>query len=173
MVQDMKKFTACVTSKNMPKMDKHTIIRKNRLKNKKHAAKHPILKKVVAYLLSDSYMYNPLVSSQPWFDLPPPKQLFPSTGIQEGVALPIRGKNKKLIDKVVDYLEADCYLYAPLIDNNHHHHKCCSTGAHDVANDNSGGEMKKGGDELSQQVGVGHVVKKSVAYRETVKRVVH
>lgn len=58
-------------------------------------------------------------------------------GIQEGVAIPTRGRNKKLIDKVVDYLEADCYLYAPLIDNNQHN-KCCYKSAHDLANDNSG-----------------------------------
>ena len=35
------------------------------------------------------------------------------------MALPIRGRNKKLIEKVVDFLEADCYLYSPLLTNEH------------------------------------------------------
>lgn len=40
-------------------------------------------------------------------------------GMQEDVAVPVEGRNKNLIEKVVDFLEADCYLYSPLIVDDH------------------------------------------------------
>ncbi|KAI3524253.1 hypothetical protein L1887_02906 [Cichorium endivia] len=106
-----------LTSKQKPM--KRTSIRKH--KNKRHTRRNLFFNKVVSYLLSDSYLYNPLVSPQPTFDFPPPKLIstFPVGGEQGDVALPIRGSNKKLIEKVVDFLEADCYLYSPLLTYDH------------------------------------------------------
>ncbi|GJW83183.1 hypothetical protein Tco_0156328 [Tanacetum coccineum] len=96
---------------------KRTIIRKN--KHRKHRTKHLMFKKVVPYLISDCYMYNPLVSPQPALDFPPPKQIFTPSGNEEGVALPVKRRNKKLLDKIVDFMEVDSYMYCPLLDNEH------------------------------------------------------
>ncbi|KAI3803117.1 hypothetical protein L1987_31266 [Smallanthus sonchifolius] len=114
---------------------KRTVIRKNR--HKKHTTKH-LINKVVSYLNSDCYMYNPLVSPQPSMDFPPPHQIFTSPGVHEDVALPIKGiSNKKLFDKVVDFLEVDCYLYSPLVTNEH---VCSKSHATNIS---SGGPMQK------------------------------
>ncbi|KAI3775331.1 hypothetical protein L1987_49902 [Smallanthus sonchifolius] len=170
---------------------KRTVIRKNR--NKKHTTKD-LINKVVSYLISDCYMYNPLVSPQPSLDFPPPPQIFTSpgkkitcrlhfrffykfevtkslvgiVGIHEDVALPIKGSNKKLFDEVVDFLEVDCYLYSPVVTNEH----VCSK-SH-ATSKSSGGQMQKGtvrgGEDLSRQLrATSPVVKKTVAYRESMK----
>lgn len=57
---------------------KRTIIRKHKMK--KHTRKDLVFNKVFSYLISDCYMYNPLVSSQSTFDFPPPKQIITSPG---------------------------------------------------------------------------------------------
>ncbi|KAL4589963.1 hypothetical protein LXL04_002876 [Taraxacum kok-saghyz] len=149
---------------------KRTIIRKH--KHKKHTRKDLILNKVVSYLISDSYMYNSLVSPQPTFDFPPPKLLSTFAGGEGDVAVPIRGSNKKLIEKVVNFLEADCYLYSPLLNNNEH---VCSMSR--LATPNSGNVKTVGGRESTEteggQTGELHpspVVTETVAYRESLKR---
>ncbi|KAI3751338.1 hypothetical protein L2E82_22416 [Cichorium intybus] len=80
-----------LTSKENPM--KRTSIRKR--KKKRHTRRNLFFNKVVSYLLSHSYLYNPLVSPQPTFDFPPPKLIstFP-VGEQGDVALPIRGSSK-------------------------------------------------------------------------------
>ncbi|KAL7600133.1 hypothetical protein Lser_V15G23707 [Lactuca serriola] len=141
---------------------KRTIIRKH--KHKKHTTKDLFMNQVVSYLISDSYMYNPLVSPQPTFDLLPPKQLYSTfAGGYGDVALPIRGRNKKLIEKVVDFLEADCYLYSPLLTNEH----VCSKSL--PANPSSGHFKTLGGSEKSTETQGRPVVTGTVAYRETMK----
>ncbi|KAJ0523036.1 hypothetical protein HanIR_Chr10g0489351 [Helianthus annuus] len=183
----MKRIT-CFISRNFPTMKKHVIPSsttplginnkhpmKRKHRHKKHAAKHLFFNKVVSYLLSDSHMYNPLVSPQPSFDFPPPKHMFTSSsgGVQDDVVMPVKEKNKKLIEKVVDFLEADCYLYSPLVTNEHVCYKSTHGG-----NINSGGQMQKentvgeGGD-LRSQLRARAVVKKTVAYGESVKHMVH
>ncbi|XP_059637568.1 uncharacterized protein LOC132279569 isoform X2 [Cornus florida] len=72
--------------------------------------KKGLLKKVVDYLKSDSYMFAPLISS-PTFDFSSPTTS--STGVE--TEKPIEEKNKKLLKKVGDYLKSDCYMYAPLL----------------------------------------------------------
>ncbi|MFS7899510.1 hypothetical protein Hanom_Chr00s062333g01785561 [Helianthus anomalus] len=88
----MKRIT-CFISRNFPTMKKHVIPSstttplginnkhpmKRKHRHKKHAAKHLFFNKVVSYLVSDSHMYNPLVSPQPSFDFPPPKHMFTSS----------------------------------------------------------------------------------------------
>ncbi|KAL4557746.1 hypothetical protein LXL04_035934 [Taraxacum kok-saghyz] len=82
-----------------------------------------------------------------------------TVGGEGDTAVPIRGSNKKLIEKVVNFLEADCYLYSPLVNNNDH---VCSMSR--LATPNSETE---GG-----QIGELHpssVVTGTVAYRESLK----
>ncbi|KAG6644214.1 hypothetical protein CIPAW_08G040600 [Carya illinoinensis] len=65
-----------------------------------------LLKKLVDYLISDSYMFAPLISSPPkmFRSSPPP--------IRE----PIREtKKKKLFKNIGEYLKSDSYMYAPLL----------------------------------------------------------
>ncbi|CAI9285563.1 unnamed protein product [Lactuca saligna] len=143
-----------------PKPIKRTIIRKH--KHKKHNRKDLFMKQIVSYLVSDSYMYNPLVSPQPAFDFLPPKQLSTFTGGYGDVALPIRRRNKKLVEKVFDFLEADCYLYSPLLTNDH----VCSKSL--PANPSSGTFKTLGGSESTETQGR-PVVTRTVAYRETMK----
>ncbi|KAL8235042.1 hypothetical protein R6Q59_021142 [Mikania micrantha] len=178
----MKKIVS-VTSKYLTTMEKHVIASSTPLgisnknpkkrtvlrKNKKHATKDLIFNKVVSYLISDSYMYNPLVSRQPTFDFTPPSQIFASTGIQEDVALPIKGRNKKLFEKVIHFLEADCYFYSPLITDE----QVCSKKR--AAVKNSGGQMQtrtvKEYEDLGWQLGANH--RKSAVSRGPVKHMIH
>uniref|UniRef100_A0A5B7B1K6 Uncharacterized protein n=1 Tax=Davidia involucrata TaxID=16924 RepID=A0A5B7B1K6_DAVIN len=71
-----------------------------------------LFKKVVDYLRSDSYMFAPLISSQP-SDFPSTKICSSATGIE--TKKPIKENNEKLVKKVGDYLKSDCYMYAPLV----------------------------------------------------------
>ncbi|KAG6698879.1 hypothetical protein I3842_08G041500 [Carya illinoinensis] len=65
-----------------------------------------LLKKLVDYLISDSYMFAPLISS-------PPKMFRSSPPL---VREPIREtKKKKLFKKIGEYLKSDSYMYAPLL----------------------------------------------------------
>lgn len=81
-------------------------------KIKKHSRKTKLLKKIFDYLKSDSFLFAPLVSSQP--SVPPTKTLPTATAGVE-IMKPQEDENKKLVDKVGDYLKSDSYLYAPLI----------------------------------------------------------
>ncbi|PSS04314.1 ATP-dependent RNA helicase [Actinidia chinensis var. chinensis] len=82
-------------------------------KPKKHHKKKRLFKKIVDYLKSDSYMFAPLVSSQPsGFSTTDPSPISP-TGVE--TKKPSEEKNKKLLKKVEDYLKSDSYMYAPLI----------------------------------------------------------
>ncbi|KAH7860876.1 hypothetical protein Vadar_019039 [Vaccinium darrowii] len=82
-------------------------------KLKKHTRKKRIFKKMVAYLKSDSYLFGPLVSSQP-SDFPPTITV-PSFATGVEMMKPSEEENKKLLEKVEDYLKSDSYMYAPLI----------------------------------------------------------
>ncbi|MFS7899511.1 hypothetical protein Hanom_Chr00s062333g01785571 [Helianthus anomalus] len=94
-------------------------------------------------------------------------------GVQDDVVMPVKERNKKLIEKVVDFLEADCYLYSPLVTKEHVCYKSTHGG-----NMKSGGQMQKentvgeGGD-LRSQLRARAVVKKTVASGESVKHMVH
>ncbi|KAG5563802.1 hypothetical protein RHGRI_000112 [Rhododendron griersonianum] len=81
-------------------------------KIKKHSRKKKLFKKIFDYLKSDSFLFAPLVSSQP--SVPPTKTLPTATAGVE-IMKPHEDENKKLVDKVGDYLKSDSYLYAPLI----------------------------------------------------------
>ncbi|KAK1417138.1 hypothetical protein QVD17_26260 [Tagetes erecta] len=181
----MKKIV-CLMSRNLATMKKHAISssstvpllgvsNKKPMKRTKNRHKKQLKKDFMfSYLISDTYMYNPLVSHQPTFDFPPPP--INSSGMQEDVAMPVvEGRNKNFIEKVVDFLEADCYLYSPLIVDNDDHHVCVKT--HVPHKTSEGVAMQKGRVEedgdLSKPVrGRPPVVQKTVAYRESVKRVV-
>ncbi|XP_041021252.1 uncharacterized protein LOC121262728 [Juglans microcarpa x Juglans regia] len=68
-----------------------------------------LLKKLVDYLRSDSYMFAPLISSPPkMFRSSPP----PGTEVRE----PMREtKKKKLFKKIEEYLKSDSCMYALLL----------------------------------------------------------
>ncbi|KAJ9557894.1 hypothetical protein OSB04_012508 [Centaurea solstitialis] len=158
-----------------PKPMKRTIIR-NKKKKKKNDL---VLNKVISYLLTDCYMYNPLISPQPTFDLPPPKQISTS---QEDMALPIRRSN----NQVVGFLETDCYLYSPLLVENHppppmspvglvsgHFHTrgvSSSTETQDGQMQHNVRDNTDLGTQLRARL---KVLKETVAYHESVKHTVH
>ncbi|XP_024971213.1 uncharacterized protein LOC112510138 [Cynara cardunculus var. scolymus] len=156
---------------------KPTIIRKNKKKSK-----DLVFNKVVSYLLSDSYMYNPLISPQPTFDFPPPKQISTSAGGPEDMALPTGSSNHKFIE----FLETDCYLYSPLLAEKHvcskNHPPAPSSGHFQIRGGSSSTETQVGqmqhsereggdlGDQLRARL---KVLKETVAYHESVNQVVH
>lgn len=159
---------------------KRTIIRNNKKKNKNK--KDFVFNKVISYLLSDSYMYNPLISPQPTFDLPPPKQISTSPGGPGEMTLPIGESNNKFIH----FLETDCYLYSPLLATKHvcfKNHPPTPTSGHfqtrqgSSSTETQGGQMqhseREGGDLGSQLRARLEVLKETVAYHESVKHVVH
>ncbi|XP_065850432.1 uncharacterized protein [Euphorbia lathyris] len=84
---------------------KKPIIRRIRRKKKS------LLKKIVDYLKSDSYMFAPLVSHYPSDFLASNVTVSSSTAGVENR----KGKNKSLVEKVGNYLNSDSYLYAPLL----------------------------------------------------------
>ncbi|KAI3715111.1 hypothetical protein L6452_22079 [Arctium lappa] len=158
---------------------KRTIIRNSNNNNKNKNKKDLVLNKLISYLVSDSYMYNPLISPQPTFDLPPPKQISTFPG---DMALPIGESNNIFIH----FLETDCYLYSPLLAKKH---VCCKnhpptptseyfrTREGSSSTKTQGGQMqhngREGGDLGSQLRARLKVLKKTVAYHESVKHVVH
>ncbi|KAG7972420.1 hypothetical protein I3843_07G182600 [Carya illinoinensis] len=72
-------------------------------------SKKKLLKKVVDYLRSDSYMFAPLISSQ--------SRTLRSSAERAEVREPIReNNNKRSIEKIGEYLKSDTYMYAPLVD---------------------------------------------------------
>lgn len=99
--------------------------------------KKSLLKKVVDYLKSDFYMFAPLVKSRShrkihfssavgiksFFNLLVFHHFFFVFGcvfysfLFSGMEIkePVKGKNKKLLEKIVDYMKSDSYLYASLI----------------------------------------------------------
>ncbi|CAK7338085.1 unnamed protein product [Dovyalis caffra] len=78
-------------------------------KNKKR-----FLKKVVDYMKSDSYMFAPLISNQPADFLASKSSSSSITAVEmkEGM----KERNKRLLEKVGDYLKSDTYMYAPFCD---------------------------------------------------------
>ncbi|CAL5328420.1 unnamed protein product [Camellia sinensis] len=90
-------------------MDKIVISLGVHKKIKKHSKKG-LLKKVIHYLKSDTYMFAPLVSPQS-------SDFLPTNTLPTGVEImkPSKEKNQKLLKKVGEYLKSDCYMYAPLI----------------------------------------------------------
>ncbi|CAL5376516.1 unnamed protein product [Camellia sinensis] len=91
-------------------MDKIVISLGVHKKFKKHSKKKGLLKKVIHYLKSDTYMFAPLVSPQPSDFLP--RNTLP-TGVE--IMKSSKEKDQKLLKKVGEYLKSDCYMYAPLI----------------------------------------------------------
>ncbi|XP_071717574.1 uncharacterized protein [Rutidosis leptorrhynchoides] len=158
---------------NKQKPMKRTGIRKH--KNKKHTKKDLIFNKVVSYLISDSYLYNPLVCPQPTFDIPPPKQIFTPPENQEDVALPIKGsKNKTLMEKVVDFLQADCFLYSPLVGDGENvgfkSQLVNSTSETQVGHEQHMTQERR---DVSGSLRARPVVKKTVSYRESLKHMIY
>lgn len=160
-------------------------------KIKKHSRKKKLFKKIFDYLKSDSFLFAPLVSSQP--SVPPTKTLPSSTAGVE-IMKPHEDENKKLVG---DYLKSDSYLYAPLIGPQPSHGVDAN-----IAGPHSGSVRllkrvtaevstrmitKKtnqptedtlnviGGDEPSENTRLKSrlAVQRTVAHRETLKHVVH
>ncbi|XAR66696.1 hypothetical protein NMG60_11013009 [Bertholletia excelsa] len=75
-------------------------------KLKKHHKKGLVLR-VVDFLCSDSYMFAPLVSSQPSISFPTS-----TSGVETNK--PLEERNEKLPKKVGEYMKSDCFMYAPL-----------------------------------------------------------
>ncbi|XP_052180484.1 uncharacterized protein LOC127793792 isoform X1 [Diospyros lotus] len=87
-----------------------------RKKLKKHGKKkNPLLKKFFDYLKSDSYMFAPLVSSQPSGSSSPTEPIS-TFATRDETEKPGGENSKKLLKKVREYLLSDCYMYAPLTD---------------------------------------------------------
>ncbi|XP_022134857.1 uncharacterized protein LOC111007025 isoform X1 [Momordica charantia] len=79
-------------------------VKKTIMKRRKKKTIH----KVVDYLISDSYLFAPLISSNPPFNY--------SRSTPKGIEFRERRKdNRSLVKKIEDYLKSDCYMYAPLI----------------------------------------------------------
>ncbi|KAF7154669.1 hypothetical protein RHSIM_Rhsim01G0012600 [Rhododendron simsii] len=161
---------------------------------KKHSRKKKLFKKIFDYLKSDSFFFAPLVSSQP--SVPPTKTLPTATpGVE--ILKPHEDENKKLVDKVGDYLKSDSYLYAPLIGPQPSHGvdpniACPHSGSvrllkRVTAEVSTRIITKKtnqptedtlniiGGDEPSQDTRLKNclAVQRTVAHRETLKHAVH
>ncbi|BBG92936.1 hypothetical protein Prudu_000806 [Prunus dulcis] len=72
--------------------------------------KKKLLKKVIDFLISNSYMFAPLISHPPHGFSSPMKTRASITGRK-----PIKGDNKRLLKKVGDYLKSDSYMYVPCL----------------------------------------------------------
>ncbi|EEF34163.1 conserved hypothetical protein [Ricinus communis] len=78
-----------------------------------------LLKKVVDYLKSDSYLFAPLISSSPRTDHFLASKIVSSTSSSTTTSAVemkenMKGKKKRFAEKVGDYLKSDGYLYAPV-----------------------------------------------------------
>ncbi|XP_050216152.1 uncharacterized protein LOC126667227 [Mercurialis annua] len=71
-----------------------------------------LLKKVVDYLKSDSYLFAPLVS--PYSQTRILASKIVSESSIKGIRMKEKKKNKSLMEKVGEYLKSDSYLYAPM-----------------------------------------------------------
>ncbi|XP_041019033.1 uncharacterized protein LOC121260975 isoform X3 [Juglans microcarpa x Juglans regia] len=90
-------------------MEKKKALRGVQKRKPTKRSKKKLLKKVVDYLRSDSYMFAPLISSQ--------SKTLRSSAERAEVREPTReNKNKRLIEKIGEYLKCDTYMYAPLVD---------------------------------------------------------
>ncbi|XP_031387936.1 uncharacterized protein LOC116201014 isoform X2 [Punica granatum] len=66
------------------------------------------------YLKADSHLYGPLVGFSP-SSLIPPKTLHSSdTGVK--AREPSKGKEKRLLEKISEYLKSDSHMYASVVD---------------------------------------------------------
>ncbi|KAK9901889.1 hypothetical protein M0R45_001870 [Rubus argutus] len=74
--------------------------------------KKKLLNKVLDYLTTDSYMFAPLVSRPPSGFNSSVKKKASLRGVE--VKTPVR-ENKRLLEKLSDYLKSNCYMYAPLL----------------------------------------------------------
>lgn len=85
-------------------------------KTTKKSCKKRLLNKVIDYFKSDFYMFAPLIESPP-SDVPLTDIISASscTGIEKALK-PSEEKNKKLRNKLEEYLKSDLYMYAPLLD---------------------------------------------------------
>ncbi|XP_010545440.1 PREDICTED: uncharacterized protein LOC104817813 isoform X2 [Tarenaya hassleriana] len=71
-----------------------------------------LLKTVVGYLKSDCYMFAPLVSASP----PPPAAGFEfGSEFEESTAELNKGKKRRMLETVVEYLKSDYHLYGSII----------------------------------------------------------
>nr|XP_043625148.1 uncharacterized protein LOC122596601 [Erigeron canadensis] len=164
-----------------------------RRKNNKHSRRNKLklINKIASYLISDPYLYSPLVAPQPTFDFPPPKPiLFTPQGDQEDVALPTKKtKSKSFMEKVIEFLEADCFLYSPLVTKSDHvvdtnsvsgYSQTTKGNGRTEAQGNRGMEALDGGvqhltqegRDVSRSLGTKPVVKTAVSYHESVKHMV-
>ncbi|XP_022134863.1 uncharacterized protein LOC111007025 isoform X4 [Momordica charantia] len=74
-------------------------VKKTIMKRRKKKTIH----KVVDYLISDSYLFAPLISSNPPFNY--------SRSTPKGIEFRERRKdNRSLVKKIEDYLKSDCYI---------------------------------------------------------------
>ncbi|GJR17144.1 hypothetical protein Tco_0965671, partial [Tanacetum coccineum] len=100
---------------------------------------------------------------------------------EEGVALPVKGRNKKLLDKIVDFMEVDSYMYCPLLDNEHVSSGEFQTLGGSKSTEARGGRAQhieseaiaRGGRNLGDQLRARPVAMKTVAYCESLKHIVH
>ncbi|XP_022134861.1 uncharacterized protein LOC111007025 isoform X3 [Momordica charantia] len=75
-------------------------VKKTIMKRRKKKTIH----KVVDYLISDSYLFAPLISSNPPFNY--------SRSTPKGIEFRERRKdNRSLVKKIEDYLKSDCYMH--------------------------------------------------------------
>uniref|UniRef100_A0A7N0TY45 Uncharacterized protein n=1 Tax=Kalanchoe fedtschenkoi TaxID=63787 RepID=A0A7N0TY45_KALFE len=82
-----------------------------------------LLRKLVSYLKSDSYMFAPLISSSTStsskrkYGLSPRKgSRVNAAGFEIGAENDGREKKRRLVEMIREYLRSDSYLYAPLVD---------------------------------------------------------
>ncbi|CAK9329786.1 unnamed protein product [Citrullus colocynthis] len=71
-------------------------------------SKKKSIHKVIHYLLSDCYLYAPILIS--------PSPTNPHAAPTRGIEIRERTKdNRSLVKKIQDYLKSDCYMYASLL----------------------------------------------------------
>ncbi|ANM68665.1 hypothetical protein AtNW77_Chr5g0143661 [Arabidopsis thaliana] len=84
-----------------------------------------LVRSIVTYLKSDTYLFAPLFSNFPplttEIDTPPPSNSKPSTVDDismegfESLGIEKLIKKRRMSEKVKEYLKSDCYMYSPMI----------------------------------------------------------
>ncbi|CAD5335179.1 unnamed protein product [Arabidopsis thaliana] len=84
-----------------------------------------LVRSIVTYLKSDTYLFAPLFSNFPplttEIDTPPPSNSKPSTVEDismegfESLGIEKLIKKRRMSEKVKEYLKSDCYMYSPMI----------------------------------------------------------
>eukprot|EP00257_Ricinus_communis_P009479 XP_002528206.2 uncharacterized protein LOC8277240 isoform X1 [Ricinus communis] len=101
------------------KMEKRAALGVKKRKKPIKTNRKTLLKKVVDYLKSDSYLFAPLISSSPRTDHFLASKIVSSTSSSTTTSAVemkenMKGKKKRFAEKVGDYLKSDGYLYAPV-----------------------------------------------------------